>query len=356
MLESSLYNEDLEYVRSLKIDWSKLKNKNILITGATGLIGSFMIDAIMYKNKVDHMNVKIYIISRSEEKILSRFKQYNPQKISLSNNSNLIYIIQNVCDKINLNIHFDFIIHGASNTHPILYSTDPVGTITTNILGFYNILEYATRFVPQRILLLSTVEVYGENRGDVEYFDEDYCGYLNCNTVRAGYPESKRTCEALAQAYRSKYGLDINIGRLSRIYGPTMQLDDSKAVAQFIKHAVNNEDIVLKSDGSQLFSFCYVADAVAALLTILLNGEDGQSYNIADKNSDIQLKKLAQILSSINNKHVIFEIPKDIERKGYSNSKKALLNSTKINNIGWNAKYDIESGVKRTVEILRKMQ
>ena len=355
MLDNSLYREDLEYACNLKIDWHKLKNKKVLITGATGLIGTFMIDTLMHKNKVDNMNIKIYIISRNEEKILNRFKMYNPQKVSSFNDSNLIYIIQNVCDRIDLDIDFDFIIHGASNTHPILYSTDPVGTITTNVLGFYNILEYAKCHVPKRILLLSTVEVYGENRGDVEYFDEDYCGYLNCNNVRSGYPESKRVCESLAQSYRSKYNLDINIGRLSRIYGPTMQLDDSKAIAQFIKHAVNGEDIVLKSDGSQLFSFCYVADAVTALLTILLNGEDGQAYNIADKNSDIELKQLAQLLSAINNKCVIFEIPNDVEKKGYSNSKKALLSSKKINSIGWNAKYDIESGVKRTVEILRKM-
>ena len=333
MIDNNLYNEDLKYIYDLKIDWNKLNNKNILITGATGLIGTFLIDAIMYKNNIDNMNIKIYVISRNKEKILNRFSKYNPQEISTNNSSDFMYIIQDICEQLDLNIKFDYIIHGASNTHPMLYSTDPVGTIMTNVLGFYNILNYSKKFTPERIVLLSTVEIYGQNRGDVDYFDEQYCGYIDCNTTRAGYPEAKRVCESLAQSYISKYNFDICIGRLSRIYGPTMQLDDSKVIAQFINHTVNNEDIVLKSEGNQMFSFCYVADVVAALLVILLNGEKGESYNISDKKSDIKLKDLAQIFSSINDKNVIFEIPDEIERKGYSNSIKALMDSNKINQI-----------------------
>ena len=137
-------------------------------------------------------------------------------------------------------IKFDYIIHGASNTHPKLYSLDPVGTINTNVIGLNNILKYSTKYKTRRILMMSSVEIYGENKGDTELFDENYLGYINCNTVRAGYPESKRLCEALCQSYISQYGLDIVIGRLSRVYGPTMLKDDSKALAQFIKNALNN--------------------------------------------------------------------------------------------------------------------
>lgn len=201
---------------------------------------------------------------------------------------------------------------------------------------------------------MSTVEVYGKNRGDVDLFDEDYCGYINCNTTRAGYPESKRVCESLAQAYIAKHNLDISIGRLSRVYGPTMQENDSKAIAQFIKCALKNENIVLKSKGDQLFSFCYVSDVVSALFTILIRGKNGLAYNISSQTSDIKLKDLAQLVASLSDTKVIFETPNEIEKNGFSNSNKAILDSSRIQQLGWNAKYDIKNGVYQTIKILKK--
>ena len=127
------------------------------------------------------------------------------------------------------------------------------------------------------------VYIYGENKGDTDKFDESYLGYINCNTSRAGYPESKRLCEALCQSYISQYDMDIVIGRLSRVYGPTMADDDSKALAQFMRNALNNEDIVLKSEGNQLYSYLYVSDVVSAMLFLINYGKSGEAYNISDK-------------------------------------------------------------------------
>ena len=225
--------------------------------------------------------------------------------------------------------------------------------IATNVIGLNNILDYSITHKPNKILMMSSVEIYGENRGDVDLFDENYLGYINCNTVRAGYPESKRVCEALCQAYISQYDMNIVIGRLSRIYGPTMLADDSKALAQFIKNAVNGEDIILKSEGNQLFSYIYVADAVSAMLTLLTNGANGEAYNISDEKSNIKLKDLAKILSRYNNKEVKFELPDEVERKGYSAATKALMDSKKINELGWRANYSIEDGLFETINILK---
>ena len=350
--ESKLYLEDVEKI-SNDFDFSKFRNKKILITGAGGLICSFLVDVFMYRNKNYNDDIKIYMLCRNESRIKDRFSKYKLEEIKSKNEGNLIYIIQDVFYVFKFNIDFDFIIHGASNTHPKQYSVDPVGTITTNVLGMNNILKYSVNHKPERIFMMSSVEVYGENRGDIELFDENYLGYINCNTARAGYPESKRVSEALCQSYINQYGLDVVIGRFSRVYGPTMLKDDSKALAQFIKNALNNENIVLKSDGNQLFSYTYVVDAVGASLAIIINGLNGEAYNIADKASNVRLKDLAQILADYNNKKVVFELPDEVERKGYSNATKSVMSSDKINSLGWKPYYDIKSGLIRTLNILK---
>lgn len=355
LYDNELYLEDIKKIATDKnLNFELLKSQKILVTGASGLLGSFLIDVLMYRNNNFNDNIKIYALCRNKERLLSRFNIYNLEEIKDNNNGNLIYIIQDVCSEFKFNITFDYIIHAASNTHPRQYSTDPVGTITTNVIGLNNILTYSINHRPKRIFMASSVEIYGDNKNDVEMFNENYLGYINCNTLRAGYPESKRVCEALCQAYISQYDLDIVIGRLSRIYGPTMLEDDSKVLAQFIKNVINNEDIVLKSNGNQLFSYTYSVDAADAILKILLDGINGEAYNVGDKRSDIRLKDLADILAKYNKKSVVFELPDEVEKKGFSMTTKALLDSQKIKNLGWKPFYTIEEGIKRTISILKK--
>lgn len=316
--------------------------KSFLITGASGLIGTQLINTLMQLD----LGIKIYAVSRNEENARKRFAEY-------INNPDFTLIKHDVNLPFDMNIKCDYIIHAASNTHPLQYSTDPIGTITANVTGTQNILEYAVKQDHARVMFLSSVEIYGENKGDVDSFEENYCGYINCNTLRAGYPESKRLGEALCQAYIKTYNLDIVIPRISRVYGPTMLENDSKAISQFIKKAVRKENIVLKSKGNQLFSYTYVADVVTGLLTILLCGKSGEAYNICGDNSDITLKDLAGILADISDTKVIFELPDEIEKSGYSTATKAILDNSKLKKLGWTSQYDIETGLRKTVEELR---
>lgn len=347
---NSLYMEDIRSVGSLDLPWDKLTDRSIMLSGATGLIGSFLIDAIMEKNLSDNLNCTIYALGRNEIKAKARFFNYkeDPHFIFIPYDVKLPFE-RNDIDTI------DYILHLASNTHPMQYSTDPIGTITTNIIGVQNLLDFAVVHHSTRFAFVSSNEIYGENRGDVEFFDENYCGYINSNTMRAGYPESKRCGEALCQAYKAQKGLDVVIPRPTRSYGPTMLMSDTKAISQFIKKGITGEDIVLKSEGTQLYSYTYVADVVTGILTILLKGESGEAYNIAEEHSDITLKDLAAIIAGINGKELVFEIPDAIEAAGYSTATKARLNGHKLQALGWMPKYDIKSGIERTIQILKAL-
>ena len=347
LYENDLYMDDVSYVAALSLPWEKLRDKKIMLSGATGMIGSFLVDVVLEKNRSYGLNCTVYALGRNIEKARERFSQFE-------SDPHFVFIPYDV--KIPLERKdigkVDYILHLASNTHPMQYSTDPIGTITTNIIGVQNLLDFAVEHHATRFAFASSNEIYGENRGDVEFFNEYYCGYIDSNTMRAGYPESKRCGEALCQAYKSQKGLDIVIPRFTRSYGPTMLMNDTKAISQFIKKGVSGENIVLKSTGTQFYSYTYVADAVAGLLTVLLKGECGEAYNIAEEHGDIMLKDLASIIAGFNGKEVVFEIPDAVEAAGYSTATKARLDGRKLQALGWKPKYDIKTGLLRTMKIL----
>ena len=342
-----LYCEDVRFVADHDLPWDELKGRSIMISGATGLIGSFLVDVLMEKN-ASGLECRVYALSRDENRFRARFSKY-------LNAPNLTYVKYDVNEPLVMDEAdtIDYILHLASNTHPLMYSTDPIGTITTNIIGLKNLLDFAVVHNTKRFAFASSNEMYGENRGDVELFDEDYCGYINCNTLRAGYPESKRCGEALCQAYKAQRGLDVVIPRVTRSYGPTMSMSDTKALSQFIKKGLAGENIVLKSEGTQLYSYTYAADAVSGLLTVLLKGENGEAYNIADPSGDVMLKDIAGFIADHVGTQVVFELPDAVEAAGYSKATKALLDGSKLRKLGWAPRYDIHEGIIRTLEILR---
>ncbi len=344
---NDLYLEDVKRVADADLPWEKLQGKSVLLSGATGLLGSFLVDVLMEKNTTG-LDCTVYALGRTEKKAIERFSKW-------WGDSHLVFIPYDINKPLvreDLG-KVDYVLHLASNTHPMQYATDPIGTITTNIIGLQNMLEFAVTHQATRFAFTSSNEIYGENRGDVDLFDESYCGYIDSNTLRAGYPESKRCGEALCQAYKSQKGLDIVIPRFTRSYGPTMLKSDTKAISQFIKKGVDQEDIVLKSAGTQNYSYTYMADAIFGLLAILLKGESGEAYNIADEASNITLKDLAQIIADFAGKKVVFDIPDATEAAGYSRATKALLNGEKLKKLGWKPHYAIAEGITRTIEIMR---
>lgn len=347
-LKSPTYVNDINHIVSPEFEI--FKNKNFLITGASGLVGSCLIDTLLLLNDKYSLNLNVYALFRNNESFITRFPSYE-------NNKFLHKIIGDIyeIELTSLDLSLDYIIHTASNTHPKLYAENPVETMVLNFDGTRKILDLAKQNLGSKLLFLSTLEVYGED-SDVNKFKEDDYGYINILSPRSAYPESKRACETLCIAYSKEFNINSVIARLGYIYGPTVKLTSSKADVQFLNNALNHENIVMKSKGDQTRSYCYVVDVVSALLTLLLKGQNSEAYNIANKNSNVTLKDFAQNLADISGVKLTFENPSEIEKLGYSTVKNSMLDATKLENLGWSAKFSLKEGITNTLKIKKELQ
>ena len=336
-----LYLEDLAQAAAMIP--AEAAHKTVLITGASGLIGSFLTDSFLFANQHSGCGIHVYAMGRNLQKLQARFADHETD-------GKLTLLARDILVPLDDNLSFDYIIHLASNADPKAYAAHPAGTITTNVIGTYHVLEYAKKHPGCRVFLASTMEVYGTMPPGNITTEEEF-GLIDFNKIRSGYPEGKRTSELMLRGYAEEYGIEGAVGRLGYIYGPTMTETDSKVVAQFIRKAMAREDIVLKSRGEQRRSYCYISDAAAGVLTVLFKGETG-AYNIANRNSNVTICGMAKTAAELAGTKVIFDLPEADEKKGFSVSQDALLNEDKLLNLGWTPRYTLEDGLKRTIRIL----
>lgn len=332
------YIDDIIRVATLDIPWEELNGCNILVTGATGLIGSCLIDVLMAHPDKDYT---VYACGRNERRMKRLFARY-------ANEQHFSCFLQDVSKPLSSNTDFHYIIHAASGAAPSEFSIHPVEVMKSNLLGVINMMEYGREHHLKRFLYLSSGEVYGE--GDGRVFTEDYSGYVDTMSTRSCYPSSKRAAETFCACYMSEYGINSVVARPCHIYGPNFTESDNRAFAQFIRNVINDEDIVLKSDGAQYRSWCYVVDCVSALLYILLYGKEGHAYNIADDNSVLSIRQLAEIIAGIGKKQVVFTNPSDEEKRGFNIVKQSVYDTMKIRSLGWKVESDIRSKMKSTID------
>jgi len=334
------YNDDIKTVATQSLDWNLLTGKNILITGATGLIGSCLVDVLMSEN----LDAQIYALGRNEERARKRFSTH-------WNSDKFHFLSYDVSQPLSCNIDFHYIIHAASNASPNFFISSPVEVMKSNIYGTVNLMEYGINHNLQKFLYVSSGEVYGEGEG--KKFSEKDSGYIDCTLSRSCYPSAKRATETLCICYATEYGVDVNIARPCHVYGPHFTESDNRVYAQFIRNVRNDEDIIMKSTGEQYRSWCYVVDCASALLYILLKGENGQAYNIADENSCITIRELAELTAKIGGKQVIMQLPDDQEKRGYNPVKTSTFDTTKLKGLGWNIKGNMEEKMRSTIETLK---
>lgn len=338
MIRNTVYREALERV----ISEIAIEDGGVLVTGASGLIGSCIIDLLLLSNEHGR-HFEVFALGRNKDKLAVRFEAFKDSE-------HLHFVVQDIMEPLDSNVSYDYIIHGASNADPRNYALYPAETMLINLEGAKNILNYCKTHLETKALLMSTFEVYG-NAGKDVYAETD-CGIVDLNKIRSCYPESKRCMEILTRCYVDEYGVNAVIGRLSSIYGPTMAKDDSKAHAQFIRNGLNGEDIVLKSKGEQKRTYCYVIDAVTGLLCVLAKGKIGDAYNIANENAIVSIAEVAQTVAKIAGTKVIMQLPDDLEKKGYSAPQNCILNNSRLKDLGWNGKYDITRGLTECLSIL----
>lgn len=348
MLHQQYYSEDIERVASMDLPWEQFEHKRVVVTGATGMTASMLIDVLMYRNMKYQADISIVAVSRSKERILRRFTDY-------LDDTHFRYHVQNLKMNTPEMGDIDIVFHGAGYTLPDAFENDPIGTVSSNVIGTHKLLSYASTHNARKIIYFSSVDIYGSNRGDVGRFTEDYCGYIDCNSVKVGFAESKRVGESLTRAYGNQYGMHVSIARFCKIYGPSMSLEDSKTITKYIRQGLYKKDIVLTGNREEIYSYCYAADAVAGLLLIAMKGEDKEAYNIADNREPLNSKLLAQKIAELTDTRVVED--SHIENLAQNNTSYAnnyVMDAEKLLKLGWQPQIALSEGLKRTLSDLAK--
>lgn len=339
MTEQDLIRQDSERVRSLcNFDLSVLEGKHILITGATGLIGSCLIRILAHWN----LGVHITAVVRNLEKAQKLFKDLEYQDLS--------YIVSDISDTFCVPQPVDYLIHAANQTSSKAFVDAPVETILTAIKGTQNMLEIAREKQVKSFVYLSSMEAYGAPQTDEKILESHGCN-INTMETRSSYPESKRMCESLCRAYYAQYGVPTKVIRLSQTFGPGLSYNDGRVPAEFARCVIENKNIILRTDGKTKRSYLYVADAVTAVLAILLQGASGEAYNATNEATYCSIREMANLVAEkcANGRICVDICIEDPNKFGFAPTLCMNLDTTKLRALGWLPGYDLEDTFHRTI-------
>ena len=342
--DSKLWISELDEVLDRFPGIRDLAGKSVLITGATGLICSAAADLLIRCNDTQGTGIRILAAGRSAEKVLARFGARDDVTFVPYDATHPDGPLPDGCD---------YIIHGASNATPKTIMQEPVETMLSNFVGLRRLLEHARTHGTARVLYVSSSEVYGKKDDALPYREGQY-GYIDLLNPRNSYPVSKRAAETLCASYAAEYGVDTAIVRPGHIYGPTATPNDYRVSSAWAYAAARGEDIVMKSDGAQLRSYCHCLDCASALFTVLLKGARTGAYNISNPASIITIRQMAELLTRAGGVRLKLELPAEEERKAFNPMSNSSLNSDALEALGWQGLFGAERGFAETVRILRE--
>ena len=345
-IENKVFKEDLDYIINVDfIDWPKFNNKTIFITGATGLIGYYLTCALLYRNMMCHSHIKIIALVRNLKEAKKKFN-------ALLNDNNIIFIEGNLEKLPDIKEKINYIIHGAGPTDSRYFAECPVETIKTSVFGTINVLEFAKQNDISGMVYLSSMEIYGANKKKEKINEIHECN-VDTMLARNSYPESKRMCENLCASFYSEYNVPINVLRLTQTFGPGIDKNDNRVFAQFLKSYFNGQDIILKTQGKTCRSYLYTADAVTAILAVLLCGKYNNVYNCANEDTYCSIKDMANLVANDIGKgkiNVILDKNEECELKVYLPENYMDLDVSGIKMLGWRTSINLEGMFRNIIE------
>lgn len=343
---NKILKDDFDTIINSHLDLKIFKNSSILITGATGLIGSLAVRFFLYANEKLKLNTTVYAMVRNLTKAKKIYINY-PQ-------NNLNYVNCDLtCDDITINHQVDFIIHAASITKSKLLISKPVDAIKVALNGTEKVLDFAVRNKTKSFLYISSMEVYGQPHVN-GMVDENDLGYIDLSKPRSCYPEGKRMCECMCEAYRSQYGLNTKIARLAQTFGAGILPGENRVFAQFARSIINHQDIVLHTKGLSEGNYVYTADSLRAILMLLVSSNSFGAYNVVNENSHMTIKHMANLVIDQlgdGKQKIVIDIPNN--DMGYAPEVHIMLSSTKIEkDLGWRPKVNLIDSYRRMISFV----
>ena len=336
--------EDFDKITKRDISWDALRNSSFVITGATGLIGSLIVKYLLYANRTMNFGAKIYAVVRNVEKADKIFAEEKTDALT--------YVVADLTkEKVNCEGDCDYIVHAAAVTASKVMVSDPVGTICTSIDGTEKMLQLAVEKKAKAFIYISSMEVYGQPTVGGKTAEKDL-GYVDIENVRSCYPEGKRMCECLCTAYAAQYGVNVISARLAQTFGAGILPTENRVFAQFARSVMRGENIVLHTTGESEGNYVYTADAIAAIMTLLVKGKAGEAYNIANEDSHITIRNMAELVAreiAGEKIQVVIDIPEDSVSLGYAPPVKMWLDASKMRELGWKPEIGLVEAYKRMI-------
>lgn len=343
--------EDLESIVFSEIPFEMMDGKTVLVTGATGLVGTSVIRALLCIARLKSYNIKILGMIRNENKAISI---YGP----LMERANFRVVVGDINNPIRLDEEIDYIIHCASVTASSIMVNKPVETLMTSVIGTKNILDLAKQKKCRSVVYISSMEMYGTFEFSNHYIHENEVGFIDPLSIRSNYPESKRLCENMCVAYLKEYGIPIKIARLAQTFGAGILEGEDRVFAQFAKSVLNNQDIILHTSGESEGNYCYTRDMVKGVFTILLKGIDGEAYNVVNPSAHTTIKNMAKLVAeevADGKIQVLFDIPNK-ELYGYAPNIKMKLSADKLMGLGWVPEIGLKEAYERMIQSMRSQK
>lgn len=339
-MNTSTKQDIQEFIQLFELS-EQLVNSTFLITGATGLIGSTLIHCLLALNKEIHIIAPLRNIAKAEN-------IYNIDE------SHYIQFIE--CDITLFNYDIigpvDYIIHCAAPTSSKFFVDHPVETFSIIYKGTQALLEYARKEPVKGFVYLSSLEVYGTILDDSIAITEDVQGYLDPMKVRSSYPMAKRATENLCCLYAVQFGIKVMVARLTQTTGADIAEDDNRVIAQFCRLTAKGEDIILHTTGEAARPYCYTTDCISAILHILLKGKSGKAYNVANEETYISAKSMAEFLRDNfdQNIEIKFELNNNM---GYAPVTKLKLSTSNLTDLGWKPHFGIKEILGKLINALK---